>query len=73
MTDVAENKSKPFVRKSSAVLGKAKLAQQRSRKGLGQDAPKHEELYLDYYKKQTRRDAKEDEVALQKDPEAYTF
>jgi hypothetical protein len=67
------SKDKPFVRESSSNLGIRKLNTMKLARGLDIDTPKHEELYLDYVKKGSKRDINEDEKAYMKDPNAYSF
>jgi hypothetical protein len=62
--EVSVLKDRPFVRESSAQIGIRKIETRRMSQGLSMSLQKHEELYLDYQKRATKRDFKDDEIKL---------
>lgn len=66
-------KDKPFVRESSVEMGLRKIETMRQSKGLSKSVQKHEELYLDFHKKVTKKDLNADEIKLKTNLEEYTF
>lgn len=73
ISDLQANQEKPFVRKSSVAIARAKSVQKREEEGIPASVTKHQELYMEYYKRNQKKDRKEDEIELQKNPSEYTF
>ena len=62
--EISVLKDRPQIGDTSANMGYAKNQSMRVNKGLSKSMQKHEELYLDYQKKQTKIDLRDDDIKL---------